>query len=78
VKREIGFFDKLRIFAHWMKQHKNCGLITTCSFCDSTSVIRFDSKDKIHSNGDRSYAAMYRCLDCNAIAMADEAWTRGR
>lgn len=73
MRKKIGFIDKMRIFYHWMKQHRRCGLITTCSKCDSTRLERTDSETR--NEGEATiYCAIYKCLDCHAIGANKEVW----
>jgi hypothetical protein len=73
MKRPLGFSDKLRIFIKWMRQHKDFGLVGTCSVCQSTRVRRIDSKDE-REGFNVSYTATYECMDCEAMAVAHETW----
>jgi hypothetical protein len=74
MKRKFSFIDKLRIFIHWMSDHKDYGLIATCSICQSTRLKRLDGSTETENTGGVLYCASYECMDCHATAKCFEDW----
>lgn len=73
MRKPIGFIDKLRIFFYWMSQHKGCGLIATCSVCESTRIRRLEWNSDMKADK-AYYDGRYECLDCKAIGQNLEEW----
>ena len=73
MKRSLTIRDKLRLFIKWMTDHKDYGLICTCTYCQSTRIKRTDPHE-VHADGEARYTARYECMDCNAVAEAQETW----
>lgn len=67
--------DKVRIIIYWLKQHKDCGLMTTCGICGSTRIQRLSSSNFTNKNGN-TYKAKYKCLNCNALGSNEEVWIK--
>ena len=73
MKRPLGFADKLRIIIKWLRQHKEFGLVGTCSVCQSTRVSRTGQKEERHESVEK-YTAFYLSADCGSTAEARETW----
>ncbi len=84
MKKRIGLIQKIIIFRMWLKQMKNGGLITSCSYCDSINIHRTSSSTTTPHrhicDGDDltfvEYNATYRCENCGATATCREEWTK--
>lgn len=75
MKTQLNFMDSFKIVCHWLIEHNKNGLITICSFCHSSNIIREGYKE-VKVDGKLLYKASYKCLKCNAKANAFEDWSK--
>ena len=74
MKKKMSIWYKIKLFIAWLRHDGSEGLITCCSFCQSTRVRRFGSFEYNASLNSKEYRATYICQNCKAVATAKERW----
>jgi uncharacterized Zn finger protein len=72
-KVEFDLFKRIRLAYQFVLKQKGWGLYAECGMCRGIKIARYDVKDT-----GESYEAMYKCLDCGAVAKVREWWGKDK